>query len=108
MSRLFDEYAAAADAVRRGGLTAMQYDPDERAGTTRPDVLVERLDAALARIQTALRGMPAWLWAAAHLHYVWGVTPDDIINFDLVEDAPRGLDVKALTQALSYVGKVTK
>lgn len=106
-AQLFEEYAQAADAVARGGLTALQYDPDERPGTTRPDALVERLDAALARIQTAMRGFPMWLFEAAHLHFVMGISPDDILKLDLVEGAPRGLDTITLSRALNYVGKVT-
>ena len=78
---LLRDYLEALDACRRGGLSAREYDPTARPSTTRPDRLVEHLNACERAVHEILADYTDCLEvfdAAVVLETVDGVTVEDI------------------------------
>jgi hypothetical protein len=78
---LLRDYLEAIDACERGGLSAREYNPDARPGTTRPDRLVEHLDACERAVHIILEDYLDCLEvfdAAVILEKTTGVTVEDI------------------------------
>jgi len=75
------DYLEALDACERGGLSAREYDPTARPSSTRPDRLVEHLDACERAVHMVLRDYedcPEVFEAAVILLTTDGVSVEDI------------------------------